>query len=129
MPYDLKSPRVRFVDQRRGARKRGIEWQLTFEQWWQIWSDSGMYPLRGSGAGKYVMARLGPDIGPYAVGNVRIALWRENLDEGPAKLGSGRGWTYRAGFKKPFQVVVRRRYIGCFETADEATQAYRNATA
>lgn len=126
MSKPKNSPRARFGQQRRAARQRGIEWQLSFEQWWDIWSSSGVYALRGCGIGKYVMARNG-DIGPYAVGNVRIALWRDNLDEGPKKLGSGRGWTYRTGIKNPFQVVANHKYIGCFPTAAAAEEAYRNA--
>lgn len=129
MAYDSRSPRERFAHQRRGALRRDVPWELTFEQWWRIWSDSGLYRLRGTGRGLFVMARNGPDIGPYAVGNVRIASWESNLAEGPQKLGSGRGWTYRAGYKKPFQVVVKHRYVGCFETEAEAVYAYRDATA
>lgn len=131
MPQKKASPRARYRQQKWHARDRGIEWLLTFDEWWQIWEESGMYPLRGCGIGKYVMARTG-DKGPYAVGNVRIALWSDNVAEASfsnGSLGRGRGWTYVANTKNPYQVVVRKKYIGLFATASEAEAAYRAACA
>lgn len=62
------------------AKKRGIVWELTFCQWWKLWVDSGHWPERGVGRGKYVMARTA-DVGPYALGNVRIDTFESNLME------------------------------------------------
>lgn len=65
---------------RSNARVRGIEFLLTFEEWVQIWNDSGLLHLRGQGKGKYCMARFG-DKGPYVVGNVKIITHSQNSFE------------------------------------------------
>jgi hypothetical protein len=78
-PYQWKqTPKGRFATQRDNARRRGIEWKLTFEQWWDIWEKSGKWNERG--AGLYMMCRTG-DIGPYELGNVRIDSNSNNLKE------------------------------------------------
>lgn len=66
-----------YQTQRFNARGRGISWKLTFEQWWQIWEQSGHLNERGRKANQYCMARIG-DKGPYAVGNVLIITNSEN---------------------------------------------------
>ncbi|MFN9476094.1 hypothetical protein [Acidovorax sp.] len=63
-----------------------IEMKLTFEQWLQIWMDSGKLEQRGRGKGGYCMARH-DDLGDYEVGNVSIKSIVENSRE--AKLGRG----------------------------------------
>jgi hypothetical protein len=68
----------------RQAAGRNIPFLLTFEQWWDIWQQSGHWHERGNLDGdKYCMARHG-DVGPYAVGNVKIITNRENSIEGGA---------------------------------------------
>jgi hypothetical protein len=62
------------------AKFRNIGFELTFEEWWDIWQQSGKWEQRGKGAGKYVMARHN-DVGPYAVGNVSIKTQEENIRE------------------------------------------------
>lgn len=54
----------------RGAKKRGIEFKLSFDDWWGIWESSGHWNERGPNG--YQMCRNG-DEGPYEVGNVYIA--------------------------------------------------------
>lgn len=127
---DITGPFDRFKQQRWRALGRGIEWQLTFDQWMQIWNESGHFHQRGKKAGQYVMARAG-DVGPYSVGNVRICLFTENVAEARSLqpqsfsvVGSGRGWTFTKSAKRPFQVVVAKRYIGSFATQAEAESAY-----
>jgi hypothetical protein len=53
------------------AKRRGIPFRLTFDEWFAIWLDSGHLEERGSGRDQYVMARLGNQ-GAYEVGNVKI---------------------------------------------------------
>src|SRR4051812_11641348 len=65
------TPWGKFAQHRRDSRGRGIEFKLTFEQWWKLWQDSGKWSRRGARKGQYVMARFG-DVGPYSVGNVII---------------------------------------------------------
>lgn len=59
------------------AEKRGIDFLLSFEEWLQLWEESGHLAERGCRSGQYCMARQG-DKGPYAVGNVRICSVTEN---------------------------------------------------
>jgi len=51
------------------AKRRGIEFLFTFEEWKQWWLDTGKWELRGKKAGCFQMCR-NKDIGPYAVWNV-----------------------------------------------------------
>lgn len=59
------------------AKQGGIEFLLTFEEWFRIWIDSGHLHERGRMRGQYQMARFG-DTGPYAVWNVKIITGYEN---------------------------------------------------
>lgn len=69
-------PRGKYVDHRHHARHRGIDFLLTFEEWWKLWEP--FWDKREST--RYVMCRTG-DTGPYAVGNVRIDTHRNNVLE------------------------------------------------
>lgn len=73
----LRELKIKYRKQKHHAKKRGIQFLLTFDEWYKIWNDSGHLPERGRSAGKYCMARFG-DIGPYAIGNVEIILVRIN---------------------------------------------------
>lgn len=75
---------LKYNTQKKDAAQREIEFLLTFEEWLQIWLNSGKLPERGRGKDKYCMARFG-DTGPYAVDNVRIITNTENQHE--AHLG------------------------------------------
>jgi DNA-binding transcriptional regulator YiaG len=79
------SPEIRklkgaFSNQKSQAYIRGVEWNLTFEQWYKIWVDSGHLDERGQGRDKYCMGRKG-DVGPYSIDNVEIITNRENLSQ------------------------------------------------
>lgn len=106
-----------------------------------MWNESGKWEKRGTGAGKYVMARRG-DVGPYSVGNCFICSFEQNVLDGrkntprvrkakPAPfVATARGWTFRSGkgFQtKPYQVTVGHKYIGCFSTQGEAEAAVKEA--
>ena len=71
-----RTPTGAFQSQRNNARNREIAWELSLWEWWTIWQASGHWEERGRGQG-YVMCRTG-DTGPYSVGNVFIALARDN---------------------------------------------------
>lgn len=66
-----QTPKGQFTIHKSNARRRGIDFQLTFEQWWNVWRRSGHWDQRGNRRGAYVMSRHG-DVGAYAVGNVSI---------------------------------------------------------
>jgi hypothetical protein len=72
---DLRLQRLRYSQHKRSAKQRGIEFRLTFEEWWKLWEPH--WENRGSGHEQLVMCRFG-DKGGYEVGNVRIATVREN---------------------------------------------------
>lgn len=77
---DVKKARSQFFDQRVSARWRGIEFKLSFDEWWEIWQKSGHWQERGRGVDKYCMARIG-DKGAYEVGNVKIVTGSRNSSE------------------------------------------------
>jgi hypothetical protein len=68
---------IAYRQQRKNAKKRGIEFPIAFDDWKALWNDSGKWDLRGRSKGQYVMCRVG-DVGPYAIGNVFIATNSEN---------------------------------------------------
>ena len=46
--YRAKNPaRNAYNTQKSGAKKRGIAFLLTFEQWWSVWEASGKWENRG----------------------------------------------------------------------------------
>ena len=75
------TPEQKYYMHRNSARARNIDFLLSFEQWWEIWLASGKWDQRGRCNGQYVMSRLGPDIGPYAAGNVVIQTVNRNATE------------------------------------------------
>jgi hypothetical protein len=79
-PGYYRSPMGAFQNQRNNAGRRGIEWKLTFWQWWQVWMRSGHWSDRGRVKGGYVMSR-NADTGPYSVENVSIILATDNVQE------------------------------------------------
>lgn len=70
-----------YTQHKSNAKTRGIEFKLTFDEWKQIWVDSGKWDQRGRGAEKYCMCRIG-DLGCYEVGNVFIGLGKTNVRDG-----------------------------------------------
>jgi hypothetical protein len=78
MEYTRKD-KDKFWSHRSNARfARGVEFNLTFEEWFTWWQQTGHYHERGRGKGKYVMARYG-DTGPYELGNIYCCTHGENV--------------------------------------------------
>jgi hypothetical protein len=74
---------VAFLNQRKRAKQRGIEFHFTFEEWKLWWEDnlgSDWFKLRGKRVGQYVMARNG-DKGPYEASNVKCITAIKNIQE------------------------------------------------
>jgi Zn-finger nucleic acid-binding protein len=69
-----------YFQQKRNARGRGIEFSISFDDWWRIWQDSGHWDDRGRLSKQYVMARKG-DVGPYSKDNVKIVTHADNVRE------------------------------------------------
>lgn len=78
------TPKGQYARHKANAVKRGVPFQLTFEEWQAIWKHSGKWELRGNTSGCYVMARHG-DKGPYALGNVSIQPFSKNLKDARKK--------------------------------------------
>ena len=76
---DYSTPAWKYLNQKRNAKNRNIEWNITFPEWWHIWKESGKYQLRGRGYG-YAMARYG-DSGAYEIGNVYICTGAQNSSD------------------------------------------------
>jgi hypothetical protein len=89
-----KTPRSKFCSARTDARRRGIDWQLSFEDWYDIWISSGHWDQRGVSG--YQMCRYG-DEGPYIKENVYIATQAVNKQDayrnGKVKTPAERGFS------------------------------------
>jgi hypothetical protein len=81
MQIDCKDALDKFNRQRHQAKRRGKEFLLSFDEWLDIWDQSGHWQDRGKGKGKYNMSRYN-DQGPYAVGNVFIQSHEGNASDG-----------------------------------------------
>lgn len=97
---ELRKLKLAFYSHRHTARAHGRAFLLTFDQWFEIWQASGHLKERGRKRGQYCMARFG-DVGPYAVGNVRICTVTENHHE--AHCGKPLTTSHRANLSKAFR--------------------------
>lgn len=120
-----------FIQQRSNSRRRGIQWDLTAWEWWQIWQRSGKWSQRGRGAFKYVMARDN-DEGPYASWNVSIIRHGENVSRQkrnksglPVGVRAARG----GGFEARRVVAGEMLHLGIHPTPELAHAAYLQAEA
>jgi hypothetical protein len=67
-----------FLNNKSNAKRRGVVWNLTYEEWWSLWEQ--YYHLRGRGKGKYHLCRHG-DIGSYNINNCYVAPREQNRQE------------------------------------------------
>lgn len=74
-PLDREIARNKFHQQRRKAKARGIDWELTFDQWLAWWGED--IDRRGPGFDQLQMQRPA-DSGPYALWNIRKGVARQN---------------------------------------------------
>lgn len=74
----MREQRRKYKTHKNSAARRGIEFTLTFEEWWSLWEPH--YHLMGTRKGCMCMCRT-LDRGPYALGNVRIDLVQNNGHE------------------------------------------------
>jgi len=77
----IERAKRRFWQHRTNARNRGIEFFLTFEEWYGWWQATGHWGERGRHRESYVMARIG-DEGAYELGNIECITARRNCIEG-----------------------------------------------
>ena len=62
-------PGFKYRTQAKKAKRRGVEFNLTFKEWRDLWSEH--WDERGTGSDQFCMCRTN-DEGAYEVGNVRI---------------------------------------------------------
>jgi len=70
--------KAKYQSHKSGAKARGIEFTLSYEQWLAIWGDS--IDQRGRGAQELGMLRA-RDEGGYTPNNVRLGTPQENSQE------------------------------------------------
>lgn len=87
--YYEHQPRGIYTRQRANARRREIPFDLSYEEWWKIWEESGLWEQRGVGKDKYCMSRIN-DEGGYQVGNVEIKSSTANSKEYAARRWAGK---------------------------------------
>lgn len=73
-----KDPYLKFKQHEANAKARGVEFDVTFPEWWEIWQDR--FALRGPHRDEFVMCRAA-DQGAYRPGNVRIDTTQGNAHE------------------------------------------------
>jgi len=104
--------RQKWTTQSVAAAARGIQFELTFEQWLHIWQKSGKLKQRGRRSHEYCMARNG-DKGAYCVGNVSIITNRQNAEQQDYKARSSAMSRAKLGNKNrlgvPHTKDVKRR--------------------
>lgn len=79
-----RTPRGSYSLHKGNAKRRGLAFTLSFEQWWKLWWDSGHWEERGPEPGSYVMCRRG-DSGGYTENNVYIGTSQLNLFDAAQK--------------------------------------------
>ena len=62
----------------RTISRDGVNFTMTFKEWWDCWERSGKWYQRGTKSGQYVMCRKN-DEGDYCVGNVYIEKQYHNI--------------------------------------------------
>ena len=80
--------RHKYSCQKSKSKQRGIDFHLTYEEWFSIWLKSGKLKERGCKKNQYCMSRKN-DIGPYSIDNVIIQLHSENTKEAAPLISSG----------------------------------------
>lgn len=114
--------RSRYKTQWNSANSRGVAWEITFEQWWEVWQASGHWAQRGRHKGGYVMSRAG-DTGPYSPENVRITTNRENFIEAKSHASKRDGvYFVLPGTPKPWWARWKNKHLGYFATEQEARE-------
>jgi hypothetical protein len=94
------------------AIRSGIGFDMTFEEWSNIWVDSGHWEERGVRKGQYVMART-KDQGPYKVGNVRICTVEENRAEQTANIRPETRAKISKSLLNNKRTVGNKNHLGC----------------
>jgi hypothetical protein len=105
----------KYEGQRKEAERRGIKWEITFEEWYAWWGTD--IEQRGPYKGQLVMARHG-DVGPYRLDNISKLKAEQNASD--ARLG-------RPASKSGLTKRIRRTIMtpkGKFDSINLAAESY-----
>lgn len=83
--------------QRQNAKRRGIPWEFTLEEWWAWWKIDDNWARRGVTKHALCMCRIG-DSGPYSPSNVYCATNDQNkkdMDHDRRRQGIKDSWVGR----------------------------------
>jgi hypothetical protein len=116
------TPKMRYHQHKASAKRRGIEFDMTFDEWWAIWEPH--FDQRGPMRVDLQMCRNGDD-GAYRPGNVHIATGERNMAEAKVSMATRairsdwvfdgedrselRSWAFNRhkGFRCPLAQLVR----------------------
>ena len=76
----MRTIKKKYNDHKHQAHSRGIEFLISYEDWLEMWLESGRWEQRGSKKGQYQMTRK-LDKGPYSKNNCVIKTVEENQAE------------------------------------------------
>lgn len=119
------------------AKRRGIEFQFSFDEWKSWWLTTGKWELRGRTSGCFQMCRIN-DTGPYSLANVycdtieansslphkgkkRSAEWAQKIADGLRGLPKSKGHSKALAF-----AMLGKQYrtpAGVFQTSAECEAA------
>ena len=119
--HGLPNPWSRFAQNRATAKHRGIDFRLTFDEWWTLWAVH--YHERGTKRGEYCLCRY-LDMGCYEVDNVRVDLAVNNIQEahvairmktpnykhsrGAPNLAAGIFWSELREYRNPLEILLEQ---------------------
>jgi len=87
------TPQMRYRQHKANAKRRGIEFDMSFDEWWALWRPH--FENRGRESGQVQMCRTADD-GAYRPGNVRIDSVESNQAERRTTMirrANERDWT------------------------------------
>lgn len=108
----------KWLQQKAVARKRNVEFKLSFFQWYDWWLSHGIdkaEPSKWRGYNTPAMGRYS-DIGPYELGNIYLTTVGENLQYHHSMKPK------KEKIKKSFKVLMTP--LGEFNHVYEATKAF-----
>ena len=80
MELKMNKSKEQYNNHKARAKRKGVIFDLTFDEWLKIWTDSGHYYQKGTKRGQYVMSRY-KDAGGYTIDNVYIQTVGANTKE------------------------------------------------
>ena len=118
----LRYARICWNRQKCESRKRNIDFNLTFEDWYHWFLSQGIdrnIPQGNKGGDRWAMCRYN-DQGSYELGNIYLATMRQNTLDAH---NNGVMRYLRGGKHQNSKRIITP--IGTFDSKAEATQAYQ----